>query len=250
MKEMHFFHVPEAGKAGALPPDEAVHATRVLRLQPGEEIFLIDGGGAFHRAKVTLATAKHCSYEVVETIPQQRGWKGAIHLAMAPTKAIDRVEWLVEKATEIGFDQLSFPICKFSERKVVKTERIRKIVVSAMKQSRKAWMPQVNNPVTFEHFISQPLDGLKCIAHCYDEIPRKDFFHLLTGNDEYGNSQPINQTVTILIGPEGDFSIDEVRQAIDKGYVSVSLGTSRLRTETAALAAVMMAHLVKRTLTL
>ncbi|MBQ4295554.1 MAG: 16S rRNA (uracil(1498)-N(3))-methyltransferase [Prevotella sp.] len=250
MKEMHFFHVPGAGNAGALPPDEAVHATRVLRLQPGDEIFLIDGEGAFHRAKVTLATAKHCSYEVVEIIPQERGWRGAIHLAMAPTKAIDRVEWMAEKATEIGFDQLSFPICKFSERKVVKTERIRKIVVAAMKQSRKAWMPQVNEPVTFEHFISQPMDGLKCIAHCYDEVPRKDFFQLLVGNDESEKSQLASQTVTILIGPEGDFSIEEVRHAIDNGYVSVSLGTSRLRTETAALAAVMMAHLVKRTLTL
>ena len=250
MKEMHFFYVPGAEKAGALPPDEAVHATRVLRLKSGDEIFLINGEGAFHRAKVTLATTKHCSYEVVETIPQQRGWRGAIHLAMAPTKVIDRVEWMAEKATEIGFDQLSFPICKFSERKVVKMERIRKIVVAAMKQSRKAWMPQLNEPVTFNHFISQPIEGVKCIAHCYDEIPRLDFFQLLMGNDKSENGQLVNQTVTILVGPEGDFSIEEVRHAINNGYLSVSLGTSRLRTETAALSAIMMAHLVKRTLTL
>lgn len=250
MKETRFFYVPGAGKAGELTPDEAAHAIRVLRLLPGDEIFLIDGVGAFHRAKVTLASGKHCCYEVEETLPQKREWTGSIHIAMSPTKSIDRVEWMVEKATEIGFDQISFLHCRFSERKVVKTERLRKIVIAAMKQSRKAWMPQVNELDTFEHFMDRQEEGLKCIAHCYDEIPRRDFFQLLQEKESEDDGGNASQKVTILIGPEGDFSIEEVQKAIQRGYVSVSLGTSRLRTETAALAAVMMAHLVKRNHTL
>ena len=261
MKEVRFFYVPDALIAGRLPQEEAVHALRVLRLQQGDEMFLIDGVGHFYRARVTLADNKHCAYEIVEKLPQQREWLGRIHIAMAPTKVIDRVEWMVEKATEIGFDEISFLSCRFSERKVVKTERIEKIVVAAMKQSRKAWKPIVNDMVDFESFVNRPIDGFKCIAHCYEEIPREDFFGLLGGltpavNSDTSHAPGVNiptnvlpsDTVTVLIGPEGDFSIDEVRMAIDHGFVPVSLGNFRLRTETAALAAVMMAHLTKRIL--
>lgn len=240
MKEVRFFHVPDAEANDQLPQEEAVHALRVLRLQPGDEMFLIDGVGCFHRARVTLADNKHCAYELLEKLPQQKGWSGRIHLAMAPTKAIDRVEWMAEKATEIGFDELSFLSCRFSERKVVKTERVEKIVVAAMKQSRKAWKPVVNDMVSFEAFIKKPIKGFKGIAHCYEEIPREDLFNILN------TTVKPSDTVTVLVGPEGDFSIDEVNLAIDHGFVPISLGTSRLRTETAALAAIMMAHLTKR----
>ncbi|MBO4821444.1 MAG: 16S rRNA (uracil(1498)-N(3))-methyltransferase [Prevotella sp.] len=258
MKEVRFFHVPDAETVGCLPQEEAVHALRVLRIQTGDEMFLIDGVGHFYRAKVTLADNKHCAYEILEKLPQQREWLGRIHIAMAPTKVIDRVEWMVEKATEIGFDEISFLSCRFSERKVVKTERLEKIVVAAMKQSRKAWKPLVNDMVSFESFVKRPMDGFKCIAHCYEEIPRDDLFSLLGGTSGVSSSSPCHpecpsvvkpaDTVTVLIGPEGDFSIDEVRMAIDHGFIPVSLGSFRLRTETAALAAVMMAHLTKRIL--
>ena len=240
MKEARYFYVPGASTAGQLPDDEATHAIRVLRLREGDEIFLIDGVGNFHRAEVTLVSSKHCAYQVLETIPQTSVWRGHIHLAMAPTKMMDRVEWMAEKATEIGFDELSFLDCRFSERRVVKTDRVERIVVAAVKQSRKAWMPVVNEMMPFERFVRTPRDGAKFIAHCYEEIERNDLFNSLMAME---NDNP---QVTILVGPEGDFSVDEVRLAMDNGYVPVSLGECRLRTETAALSAVMMAQLTLR----
>ena len=241
MKEARFFFVPSAASQQALPPDEAVHATRVLRLQSGDEIFLIDGQGTFHRARVTMASQKHCGYEIIDSVPQSRAWRGHIHLAMAPTKMMDRVEWMAEKATEFGFDELSFVDCLFSERKVIKTERIEKIVIAAVKQSRKAWKPQVNTITSFSDFVSTPRTGATYIAHCYEEIPRQDLYTLL-------RSTPTTDCpdVTVMIGPEGDFSIDEVRLAMAHGFIPVTLGDARLRTETACLSAVMMAQLCRR----
>ena len=119
--------MPGAGKALELPSEEAVHALRVLRLQSGDELFLMDGKGTFYRAKVTLASSKHCSYHIEEELPQQKRWKGSIHLAIAPTKMMERIEWMSEKATEIGLDELSFLHCKFSERKVMKSDRIQRL---------------------------------------------------------------------------------------------------------------------------
>ena len=240
MKEARYFYVPGASTAGQLPDDEATHAIRVLRLREGDEIFLIDGVGNFHRAEVTLVSSKHCAYQVLETIPQTSVWRGHIHLAMAPTKMMDRVEWMAEKATEIGFDELSFLDCRFSERRVVKTDRVERIVVAAVKQSRKAWMPVVNEMMPFERFVRTPREGAKFIAHCYEEIERNDLFNSLMAMEDD------NPQVTILVGPEGDFSVGEVRLAMDNGYVPVSLGECRLRTETAALSAVMMAQLTLR----
>ena len=147
--------------------------------------------------------------------------------------------WMAEKATEIGFDELSFLNCQFSERRQLRQDRVEKIVVSAMKQSRKAWKPTVNEMLAFKDFIGQERSGRKFIAHCYEEIEKKDFFDELDG-------LKVDEEVTVLIGPEGDFSIDEVRLAMANGYESISLGQSRLRTETAALAAVMMMQLKLR----
>lgn len=239
MKEARYFFVPDALHQKELPHDEATHATRVLRLAGGDEIFLIDGEGNFHRAEVTLASPKHCCYEIAETMPQQRQWQGKIHLAIAPTKMMERMEWMAEKATEVGFDELSFLSCDFSERKKLRIDRIEKIVVAAVKQSRKAWMPKLNDTEPFRQFVSRERDGLKFIAHCYKEIERKDF---------YTELQKVGKTenVTVLIGPEGDFSVDEVKLAMENGYVPITLGTSRLRTETAGLSAVMTASLIKR----
>ena len=239
MKEVRFFYVPDAAQVNELPADEAMHAMRVLRLKGGDELFLMDGVGNFYRAQVTIAATHHCYYEILEVLPQERQWKGHFHLAIAPTKMMDRIEWMVEKATEVGVDEISFLNCAFSERRVVKNPRVEKIIVSAMKQSHKAWKPVLNEMSTFAHFIEQPRSGMKYIAHCYDEIPRVNLFDEL-------RKTPDETEMTVLIGPEGDFSIDEVRQAVDHGYQSVSLGTSRLRTETAGLAAVMMMQLSKQ----
>ncbi len=240
MKETRFFFVPNAATETELPLDEAMHALRVLRIKSGDEINLMDGEGTFYRAEVTLAATKRCLYEVKEAFPQKRAWNGHVHLAIAPTKMMDRIEWMAEKATEIGFDELSFLNSKFSERKMMRTVRLDKIVISAVKQSHKAWKPIVNPMVSFKEFILAPRKGRKFICHCYEEVEKKDFFSELqkTGGGE--------EDVTVLVGPEGDFSIDEVKLALANGYESVSLGTSRLRTETAGLMAVAMANLARR----
>ena len=239
MKETRYFYVPDAARSNELPAEEAAHASRVLRLESGDEVFLIDGAGCFFKAQLTLVTKGRCLYDIVERLPQEKTWNGRIAVAMAPTKVIDRVEWTLEKATEIGIDEFSLLNCAFSERRNVKLERLDKIVVAAVKQSRKAWKPLLNDLQPFEGFVNRPRKGAKYIAHCYAEIDKKDL---------YGELLQLNgdEEVTILIGPEGDFSIDEVRLAMNKGYVSVSLGQSRLRTETAALAATMIAQLAFR----
>lgn len=245
MKEVRYFYVPDAANQVELPAEEATHALRVLRLKGGDEIFLMDGEGSFYRAEVTAASSKRCLYEIKENMPQKRAWKGRIHLAIAPTKMMERIEWMAEKATEIGFDELSFLNCQFSERKVVKTPRIDKIVISAVKQSHKAWKPVVNELESFKEFIQTPRPGRKFICHCYEEVEKKDFFqeiNLCTDASQGSDADDI----TVLVGPEGDFSIDEVRLALANGYESVSLGTSRLRTETAGLVAVHMAHIARR----
>ncbi|MGN1375978.1 MAG: 16S rRNA (uracil(1498)-N(3))-methyltransferase [Prevotella sp.] len=242
MKEVRYFYVPDAALQNELPQEETIHAVRVLRLVSGDEIYLMDGCGTFYRAAVTLAAQRHCGYEILETLPQDKEWRGNIHIAMAPTKMIDRTEWFCEKATEIGIDTFTFLNSKFSERKALRTDRIEKIVVSAMKQSRKSWKPQVNPLTDFSDFIKMPFQGRRYIAHCYEEIERRDLFQKLNVPLQPGESED----VTVMIGPEGDFSIEEVKDAVSHGYVSVSLGTCRLRTETAALAATMMSQLVRR----
>ena len=239
MKEVRFFYAPEATTSQELPNDEAMHALRVLRLKAGDEMMLMDGNGNYYRAEVTLAHTKHCFYDIKETVPQNRPWLGHVHLAIAPTKLMDRMEWMIEKTVEIGVDEISFINCQFSERRIVKIPRADKIAVSAMKQSHKAWKTQLNDIVSFKDFVSQPREGLKFIAHCYEEIPRTYLY------DELRQATASEQPTTVLIGPEGDFSIGEVKEAMAHGYQSVHLGKSRLRTETAGLSAVMMMQLSK-----
>lgn len=240
MKEARYFYVPQADAQRELPADEALHALRVLRLRVGDEIFLMDGQGCFYRATIALATGKHCQYDICERLPQQKPWRGHIHLAIAPTKMTDRMEWLAEKATELGIDEISFLHCDNSERKVIRTDRIERIIVAAMKQSRKAWLPKVNPMVPLRDFLRRPIEGGRFIAHCHEEIERRDFYRLVA------SQPPTSESITILIGPEGDFSLSEVRQALSEGYLSVSLGESRLRTETAGLSAVMLSQLALR----
>lgn len=236
MKEERYFYVPNALQVTELPDGESQHATRVLRLKVGDSLLIVDGKGKRFEAEVTMATPKHCFYQIRSQIQVEKTWQGHIHLAIAPTKMMERMEWLVEKATEIGFDEITFLDCQFSERHTLRTDRIEKIMVSAMKQSHKAHLPHINEMTSFTTFIKQQREGRKFIAHCYNDKERHDFFHTIY-------SANTTDDITIMIGPEGDFSIDEVIQAIDHDFTPVSLGESRLRTETAGLCAVMMSQL-------
>lgn len=232
MKEVRYFYTPDIRTSSELPEEEASHAVRVLRMTEGDEMVLMDGRGTFYRAQVSAASSKRCMFTVLEEMPQERQWTGHLHLAMAPTKNMDRTEWLAEKATEIGFDELSFLNCRWSERKVIKTDRIQKILVSAMKQSHKPELPVLNEMMDFKKFVQQPFAGQKFIAHCHkDNLP------------ELRAKIQRDTDVLVLIGPEGDFSEEEVALAEANGFVSISLGKSRLRTETAALVAVHLMHL-------
>ncbi len=239
MKEVRFFYAPYAAITHELPEEEAQHAVRVLRLDAGDEIMLMDGKGSFYLAEITEATKKRCFYQLKETLPQPRQWQGHLHLAMAPTKNLDRVEWLAEKATEIGFDELTFLNCKFSERKVLKTERIDKILISAMKQSHKAWKPILNEMTDFKDFMKRDFKGGKFICHCYGEENDVELGKKVLLKD----ALKAGEDALVMVGPEGDFSVDEVLEAERNGFQSVSLGESRLRTETAALIAVHLMNL-------
>ena len=223
---MALFYAPDITDNWELPEEEAAHSIRVLRLSVGSEIEITDGKGHFYKAEISSIAGKHCYVQAKETIEQPKGWQGRVHIAIAPTKNIDRIEWMVEKAVEIGLDEITFLNCRFSERKVVKTDRIERIVVSAMKQSLKPFKTQVNELVDFKKFIAQPTEGAKYIAHCYEseKLLLKDALQA-------------GESATVLIGPEGDFSPEEVELAIKAGYRPVSLGNSRLRTETAGLVA-------------
>lgn len=232
---MHLFYTPDIATTLELPQEEAAHALRVLRLAEGDEVMLTDGKGSLFRAEIDIISGKRCYVRIVETTTPEPLWQGHLHLAMAPTKNMDRIEWFAEKATEIGFDELTFLDCRFSERKMVKTERVGKIMVSAMKQSLKPILPVLNGMTPFNKFVAQPFAGQKFIAHCYE-----------------GSKEPLMQALTpgedalIIIGPEGDFSLEEVQMAIAHGFQPITLGKSRLRTETAALVSVHIMNLVNR----
>ena len=223
---MALFYVPDIAERWELSEEEAAHALLVLRSNIGDELDITDGKGNLYKSVISSIAGKHCYVEAKEVLPMPKGWSGDIHIAVAPTKNMDRIEWLAEKATEIGLDAITFLNCRFSERKVVKCDRVERIVVSAMKQSLKYNKPVVGEMTDFKKFISQERPGEKYIAHCYDGEKNllKDI-------------HPAGCDATILIGPEGDFSPEEVKMAMEAGYKPVSLGNSRLRTETAALAA-------------
>lgn len=223
---MALFYVPNLSSGSVLPEEESQHAVKVLRLQVGAEISVVDGIGGFYKARITNPHPKHCGFEITETLKDfgKRDYK--LHIAIAPTKNIERLEWFIEKATEIGIDEITPIICRFSERKIVKEERLEKIVVSAAKQSLKAYFPKLNPLCTFDELLKKYEASQKFIAHCYEEDKR------LLQTEIYKS-----QDVLMLIGPEGDFSKEEVQKALSFGYIPVSLGESRLRTETAGVVA-------------
>jgi 16S rRNA (uracil1498-N3)-methyltransferase len=223
---MHLFYTPDILTQAELPAGEAQHCIRALRLSQGDKIMLTDGKGYFYKADITAVSGKRCRVAIKETIFQEPARPCHLHIAVAPTKNMDRNEWLAEKATEIGLDELTFLNCRFSERKEMKTERVEKILVSAMKQSLNARLPRLNEMTDFDAFIRQDFQGRKFIAHCYEG--EKSLLKDVTRKGE---------DTLVLIGPEGDFSPEEIEKALVNGFAPVSLGKSRLRTETAALVA-------------
>lgn len=231
---MHLFYTPDILLTGEMPEEESNHAVKVLRLTEGDEILLVDGKGTFHDAVISRAHHKRCAVEITRSYPDENKWPFRIHVAVAPTKNMDRIEWFAEKSTEIGIDRITLLKCRFSERKDVKAERLNKILVSAMKQSLKAYLPELEPMTEFKKFVQQPFSGQKFIAHCYKDAERV----LLKQAYKPGSD------MLILIGPEGDFSEEEVQLAIANGFSPVSLGKSRLRTETAALVACHSVHVI------
>lgn len=223
---MYLFYVPEIDSRWELNEEESQHCVRVLRLTTGDTILLTDGRGNTYEARITNPHPKHCAFEVLSSEQQVNKRPYRLHVAIAPTKNIDRLEWMVEKCTEIGVDEITPLLCRFSERKVIKSERLIKIMVSAAKQSLKAYMPTLNDMCTLEDFIAKTSCPQRFIAHCYKEDKRLLQQEIHKGED-----------VVVLIGPEGDFSEEEVKNAIAAGYTPVSLGESRLRTETAGVVA-------------
>ena len=224
---MHIFYTPDiSGKTYTLDETESKHCVRVLRLAKGDEITLVDGRGGFFTAEIADPNPKRCAVNVVKSEMNFGLRNFQVHIAIAPTKNIERIEWFLEKATEIGIDQVTPLLCHHSERKEIKNDRLEKVMISGMKQSLKAYLPRLDGMTRFSDFIRLPFSGQKFIAHC-EEQHRELLKNLVKSGESY----------LILIGPEGDFSPDEIEMAIQAGFQPVSLGESRLRTETAGVVA-------------
>lgn len=205
--------------------EESKHIIKVMRKQSGDKLFVTNGKGYIFETEITLASDTKCTVAIVDS-KRIDGPGYHLHLAVAPTKMNDRYEWFLEKATEFGVSEITPLICDRSERKVIKNDRFEKILQSAMKQSLQAQLPKLNEPVAFSKFIQSDVDGLKLIAHCEDDTKQS-----------LKNIVADHKQITILIGPEGDFSQKEIESALKNKYLAVSLGNTRLRTETAAIAA-------------
>ena len=217
-----------------LPKEESKHAVKVLRLQEGDLLAITNGIGDIFTAKITFANQKKCEVEIIETEHFERK-KFRIHIAVAPTKLNDRYEWMLEKMTEMGVDEITPIICQRSERKVLKLDRMERIIVSAVKQSWKAYKPVINEPIKYSEFIKNAQFDQQFIAHCNSGC----------GSDEHLKTMASsNNSIGVLIGPEGDFTETEVALATESGWVKTRLGSARLRTETAALVACFTLNLI------
>lgn len=232
---MQLFYAPDITlPLYTLPEEESGHCVRVLRLGVGDSLHIADGRGTLYRAVVEDAHPKRCTIRIVEEHHEWEKRPYGLTVAVAPTKNIDRIEWFVEKATECGIDRIVPILCDHSERKVIKGERLEKIAISAMKQSLKAYLPQIAPLTPLRQLLAEPFDGVKLIAHCEEDAERIFMGELIHSGEN----------VLVLIGPEGDFSREEIDAARKAGFVEVTLGNSRLRTETAALAAAMFTAFV------
>ena len=221
------FFAPDIENSGILPESDSAHCVRVLRMKEGDELTVIDGKGYSYNCRLLEANSKRAAVEILSKTFQPLYWTNDITIAVAPTKHLDRMEWMVEKLTEIGVNRIVPLLCRYSERKEIKTERLEKIAISAMKQSLKTFLPEICPMTPIADFIKNDKSEQKYVAYCAPEIPRQLFSHLY---------EP-QKSVTILIGPEGDFSDKEINTAIELGYKPITLGDCRLRTETAAIVA-------------
>lgn len=222
---MSLFYLPTiSAGVNYLDEEESRHVIKVLRMEPGDEFTITDGRGFFYQTRITSIKAKKCAFEILEKkqIPKK---DSSIHIAIAPTKNSDRIEWFVEKAVEIGIDEISFVLCQNSERKTINLARIEKIAISALKQSQQAWLPKLNSIKPFKELIQDGADQ-KFIGYV-DEPTSISLKSLALPQKKY----------LVLIGPEGDFSKEELASAIGNGFKKISLGSNRLRTETAGLVA-------------
>lgn len=207
---------------------ESSHISKVLRLSKGSEILLTDGKGNLYKAEIIGKNGKNIVVEIKTHIENYGKRPYYLHIAIAPTKNIDRTEWFVEKATEIGIDEITPIICKNSERKIIKTERLIRIAEAALKQSQKAYLPKINDQIDFSKFFKSNIQiSNKFIAHCYEDFKREFLGKLIKKNTH----------ALVLIGPEGDFNKDEVIIAEQNGFLGINLGNNRLRTETAGIVA-------------
>ncbi len=224
---MNLFYYPEISEPETiLSVEESKHMIRVLRKSIGDIVYFTDGCGANFKCEIVDPDPKKCCIRIIEKTEGRDRRNIKLHIGIAPTKNITRFEWFLEKATEIGIEEVTPVISFHSERKEIKPERLIKVIISAMKQSLKSYLPKLNNKLQFEEIISKPFEGQKFIAYISDDVTKelKDVY--IPGQD-----------VLILIGPEGDYSPEEVKKATDNGFIPVSLGTSRLRTETAGIVA-------------
>ncbi|MDR0371275.1 MAG: 16S rRNA (uracil(1498)-N(3))-methyltransferase [Prevotellaceae bacterium] len=234
---MIIFYAPDVVRKNTLSEEESAHAVKVLRVKPGDEIYLVDGKGGFFRSRITMPHQKKCEFEVIEQLenPDKRNYR--IHIAIAPTKNIDRFEWFIEKAVEIGVDRITPVITRYSERKIIKPERLEKIIISASKQSLKAGFTVLDSLCGFGEFVEKCCATQQFIAHCYSGSEKKQLQSVYQKDKD----------AIVLIGPEGDFSNEEVETAINQyRYLPVSLGESRLRTETAGIIACATAAFVNQ----
>lgn len=224
---MHIFYTPDISQnTYTLNEEESKHCVRVLRLSKGTVVNLVDGVGGFYTAEITDDHPKKVTLSVLNVEREFHKRNHYLHIAVAPTKNIDRLEWFLEKATELGIDEITPVITDRSERRVVKDDRLNKVITAAVKQSIKAYHPKLNEAIALDDFLKQPFEGEQLIAHCIDDQEKKFISDLVAPYQKY----------LILIGPEGDFTPEEVNLALNKGYKALTLGENRLRTETAALA--------------
>jgi 16S rRNA (uracil1498-N3)-methyltransferase len=223
---MQLFYIQNPEKEIILSSEESKHATKVLRKKEGDILNFTDGKGGFYKAEITLADSRKCRLQIISSEQKPKQHSYHLHIAIAPTKNMDRYEWFLEKATEIGIDEITPIICDHSERKVLKTERCNRILLSAMKQSLKFHLPKLNEAIPLKDFLKQDFEGNKYIAHCED------------GEKQELRKEEKADKTTVLIGPEGDFSPAEIEIALQNQFNAVSFGKSRLRTETAGLVAV------------
>ena len=233
---MHLFYTPDIdGEKYILSEEESKHCIKVLRLETGHEVHLIDGRGGFYRCEIIRADIKRCEVRCIEKKENYGKRNFHLHIAIAPTKNIERMEWFLEKCTEIGIDEITPLLCDHSERKIIKPDRLEKVIVSAMKQSLKAYRPVLNPLTEFQTFIAKERNGVKYIAHC-EEGDKKRL-------DEVYSPE---SNATILIGPEGDFSKKEILSAFSHRFIPITLGKSRLRTETAGIVACHSINFINR----